>query len=243
LHDVVATHAICGTGMLWSGAKATIEHSDFRDNGDSATRMWADGLTVLYAPDSHIYENRFIENSDIGLILGYAARSYIERNNVIQRQQKLFAGLMLDNFNSDNLNTHGDFRDAEVTRNRIDCRPQQCVFGIQVGPRPWYPTRNIVGGQIWDNQVHGAKIGINVDGAGVPGTPVRIFSNRVTDLPQPSYFADCDRPISTGWMNIAPNSIVHRGDEVTLTGTSLTDPCQFLSPLAPLGESRATDGP
>ena len=66
---------------------------------------------------------------------------------------------MLDNFNSDNLSIRGDFRDADVTNNTIDCRQQRCLFGIQVGPRPWYPTRNIVGGHIWDNQIHGAEGG------------------------------------------------------------------------------------
>ena len=237
MRDVVATHALCGTGMLWAGAEATIERSDFRDNGDSASGLWADGLTAIYAPDSDIRENRFFENSDVGLILGFAARSRIEGNHFVQRTQSVFAGLMLDNFNSDNLNIRGDFRDAKVTGNTIDCRQQRCLFGIQVGPRPWYPTRNIVGGYIWDNQIHGAKVGINVDGAGVPQAPVRVFSNRVTDLPVPSYFSNCGTSISTGWMNVAPTSFVDRGDETTPTTSQLTDTCQFFSALRPAGES------
>jgi hypothetical protein len=233
MRDVVATHALCGTGMLWIGAQATIERSDFRDNGDSALRLWADGLTAMYAPDSEIRDNRFFENSDVGLILGYGARSRVERNHFVQRTQSLFAGLMLDNFNSDNLSIRGDFRDADVTNNTIDCRQQRCLFGIQVGPRPWYPTRNIVGGHIWDNQIHGAKVGINVDGGGVRQAPVQIFSNRVTDLPAPSYFANCGTLISTGWMNIAPTSFVDRGDETTPTTSQMADTCQFFSPLRP----------
>jgi hypothetical protein len=234
LRDVVATGALCGTGMFWAGAYATIERSDFRDNGDSAARMWADGLTAAYAPDSVIRENRFFENTDVGLIVGYGVRSRIEDNHVRQRVQSAFAGLMLDNFNSDNLSLRGDFTDLEVTDNTVDCRPLRCLFGIQVGPRPWYPSRNIVGGRIWNNQIHGAKVGINVDGAGMPRAPVRIFSNRVTDLPEPSYFASCNKPIPTGWMNIAPTSFVVRGDEVTPTGTYLADGCQLFSSLVRL---------
>lgn len=234
LRDVVATHALCGTGMLWVGAEAVIEYSDFRDNGDSATRMWADGLTAVYAPDSHIRDNRFIENSDVGLILGYAARSRVERNHLVQRQQSVFAGFMLDNFNSDDLTIRGDFRDLEMTDNVIDCRQLRCLYGIQIGPGPWYPTRNIIGGHIWDNQVHGAKVGINVDGAGTPQVPVQVFSNRVTDLPPLSYFSNCEKPTLTGWMNIAPRSFVDRGDDATPTGAYLADFCQFFSPLVPL---------
>ena len=233
LYDVVATGALCGTGMFWSGAQATIERSDFRDNGDHGTRMWADGLTAVYAPDSQIRENRFFENSDIGLILGYGVRSIVADNHVRQRVQSVFAGLMLDNFNSDDLRTRGDFTDLDVRDNTIDCRPLKCLFGIQVGPRPWYPTRNIMGGRIWNNEIHGAKIGINVDGAGIRGAPVRIFSNRVTDLPEPSYFSSCGTAIRPVWMNVAPISVVDRGDEAIPTATRLTDGCEFFSPLLP----------
>ena len=236
LNDVVATGALCGTGMFWAGAHATIVRSDFRDNGDSGSRMWADGLTAVYAPDSVIRENRFFENSDIGLILGYGVRSIVTDNHVRQRVQSVFAGVMLDNFNSDDLSTRGDFTDLEVKDNTIDCRPLRCLFGIQVGPGPWYPTRNIVGGRIWNNEIYGAKIGINVDGAGLPAAPVRIFSNRVTDLPEPSYFSSCGVAVRTGWMNVAPTSVVDRGDEATPTGARLTDSCQFFSSLSRITE-------
>ena len=47
MDDVVSKNALCGTGMLWSGARAAIGRSEFRDNGDArASHMWADGLTV-----------------------------------------------------------------------------------------------------------------------------------------------------------------------------------------------------
>jgi hypothetical protein len=235
LHDVVARHALCGSGMIWIGGEAHIERSDFRDNGDRRPGMWADGLTALYAPDAQIVENRFYENSDVGLILGYGVRARIERNHIRQREQLAFAGLMLDNFNSDDLAKRGDFRHARIANNTIDCRPLRCVFGIQVGPRPWYPTRNVIGGEIRDNEIHGAKIGINADGAGTPAVPVSIFSNRVTDLPDDeTYFVGCPTPVPAVWMNVAPTSVVHRVDETTQTGAYLTDRCQLWSPVEPL---------
>ncbi|MBI4266124.1 MAG: hypothetical protein HY657_17250 [Acidobacteria bacterium] len=106
------------------------------------------------------------------------------------------------------------------------------MFGIQVGPGPWYPSRNIVGGELFDNQVIGAKVGINVDGAGVRRVPTAVFANRVSDVPTGARFSDCGRPIPTGWMNVSPTSVVDRRNDATPTGASLSDPCQFWSAVS-----------
>ncbi len=233
VEDVVSMNALCGTGMAWIGGQAVIRRSEFRANGDASTpRMWADGLTLLFAPDSDISDNRFIDNSDIGLIVGYGVRSRVEGNLVVQRAQPAFAGLMLDNFNSNDLHTRGDFRGAVVTRNTIDCGAQLCVFGIQVGPRPWYPAQNIIGGELHDNEVRGAKIGINVDGAGVRMAPTAVFANSVSGVPDRAYFSDCARSIPTHWLNVGPSSVVDRRDELTEAGATLSDPCQLHSDVA-----------
>jgi hypothetical protein len=233
LRDFVSRNALCGTGMLWSGSHALIERSDFRGNGQSGTPgLWADGLTAIHAPDSTIRNNRFIDNSDVGLILGYGVRTRVEDNDVLQRGQSLFAGIMLDNFTSSDPELYGDFRGAIVTDNVVDCRPQLCLFGIQLGPRPWYAGVNILGGSVFENNVHGAKVGINVDGAGVTGAPIRIFSNRVTDVPA-GRFANCAKALPTGWMNVAPSSLVDRGDEATVTSDYMSDGCQFGSEVMP----------
>lgn len=140
LDDVMSRNALCGTAMVWSGAQASIRRSEFRANGDATTpHMWADGLTLVYAPESDIRQNRFVDNSDIGLIVGYGVRSRVEENLVLQRAQAAFDGLMLDNFNSDNLSFRGDFRGAVIANNTVDCGRQLCVFGIQVGPRAVVP--------------------------------------------------------------------------------------------------------
>ena len=162
-------------GQECSGAarRGLIQRSAFLANGRAASE------DVVRRPDadvcaaSVIAANQFEDNSDIGLIFGYGVQSRIEENVVRQRAQAAFAGLMLDNFNTDDLAVRGDFRGAVVANNVIDCGPQLCVFGIQVGPHPWYPSNNIVGGELHDNAVRGAKIGINVDGAGVWRAPRR----------------------------------------------------------------------
>jgi len=233
LDDLVSRNAVCGTGMVWTGGNATIEHSAFLSNGDAATRsMWADGLTLLSAPRSTIRENTFENNSDVGLIIGHGVDSRVEHNTIRQRTQPAFAGLMLDNFNSNDRGVHGDFRGAVIANNTIDCGEQLCTFGMQVGPRPWYSSNNIVGGELHDNVVSGAKIGINVDGAGDRDAPTAIFSNSVEAAPPGSYFATCAQPIPATWMNIAPTSIVDRRNEETKAGSHLSDFCQLWSNLA-----------
>jgi hypothetical protein len=232
LADVLSRNALCGTGMAWVGANATIQNSTFQANGDGVNNsLWADGLTVIYAPQSEISDNQFIDNTDVALIVGYGVSSRIERNVVHQRTQASFAGLMLHNFSSNDLSTGGDFRGAVVAHNTIDCGPQLCVFGIQVGPRPWNAKLIVVGGELHDNEVRGAKVGINVDGAGVFRAPVAIHDNVVSAVPEGVYFSDCSRPIATGSINISPTSVVDRGGENTPTGAHLSDLCQLSSTL------------
>jgi hypothetical protein len=234
LEDVVSMDALCGSGMIWSGERATIRRSEFRANGDARTPpMWADGLTLLYAPDSQVRDNTFVDNSDIGLIIGYAVRSHIERNLVRQRAQPAFAGLMLHNFSIDDHSIQGDFRGASIAGNTIDCGAQLCVFGIQVGPRPWSRGYNIVGGELRDNVVRGAKVGINVDGAGISRMPVAIFANTVEGVPAAAHFSDCAESIPALWMNIAPTSVVDRRAEAIPAGARFSEWCQLWSPLAP----------
>jgi len=233
LEDLVSRHAVCGTGMVWIGANATIERSAFVSNGDSVTRsLWADGLTLLSAPRSTIRENTFEDNSDVALIIGYGVDSRVEHNTIQQRTQPAFAGLMLHTFNSNDRTSSGDFRGAVIANNTIDCGAQLCTFGIQVGPRPWDSSANIVGGELHDNIVKGAKIGINVDGAGDRDAPTAIFSNHVEAAPPGAYFATCTQPIPAAWMNIAPTSLVDRRNEETKAASHLSDWCQLWSNLA-----------
>jgi hypothetical protein len=222
LHDVVSRGALCGTAFEWTGANATIQHSTFHDNGDALVRlMWADGLTALYVPDSTITDNRFTDNSDIGLIVGYGARAYIARNEVVQRRQRAFAGLMLDNFNSSDLRIRGDFRDAVMSANTVDCGRYLCGFGIQLGPHPWYDSPNIVGGEVTGNYVVGAGVGINVDGAGTRESPIVIYANTVLLIDDRAMLIPlCARTHQGSRLDIAPDSFVIRRNDLSLPARS-----------------------
>ena len=232
LADVLSRNALCGTGMVWVGGNASIERNIFQGNGNAALAMWSDGLTLISAPQSQIADNQFVDNSDVALIVGYGVSSRIERNVVRQRAQAAFAGLMLYNFNSRDLSTGGDFRGAVVAGNTVDCGPRLCVFGIEIGPGPWDNRLLVVGGDVYDNSVRGAKVGINVDGAGLYRAPVLVRDNVVSDVPSGAYFADCTRPIATGSINISPTSFVNRGDDTSPAGSSLSDWCQLFSEIA-----------
>jgi len=182
-----------------------------------------------------VRENQLADNSDVALIIGFAARSRIESNVIVQQAQPAFAGLMLHNFGSDDVSFRGDFRDAVITSNTVDCGEQMCVFGIQVGPRPWDVTRNILGGDLHQNRVRGAMIGINADGAGTSRAPTRIFGNDVDEVPVGDYFAGCADRIPTGWMNIAPSSAIDRHGESLQAASHLSNPCE----LAPASAGKA----
>ena len=232
LDDVVSRNALCGTGMLWSGGRATIQRSEFRGNGIALKNgLWADGLTLVYAPESNVTANSFIDNSDVALILGYGVNSQVEHNVIIQRAQSSFAGLMLHNFHSDDLSFRGDFRGAVISNNTIDCGSQLCTFGIQLGPRPWDDTRNIVGGTVADNDVIGAKVGINVDGAGSRAAPTTVVANAVTNTPTDAVFSGCAGSVPTDKINVAPTSVVNRGTDAEPVGTHLSYLCQLSSAL------------
>jgi hypothetical protein len=217
LRDVVSQHALCGTGFEWTGSGASIRESTFRDNGDvSSPRMWADGLTALYAPASIITDNVLEDNSDVGLIVGHGAGSFIARNAIVQRRQHVFAGLMLDNFNSADIARRGDFRGATVTANSIDCGRYLCGFGIQLGPHPWYQSPNIIGGEVTGNRVVGAGVGINVDGAGVRDAPMTIYANTIISVIEPTTFPLCASVHESSRLDVAPDSVVNRRQDVEI---------------------------
>jgi hypothetical protein len=217
LYDVVSQHALCGTAFEWTGSGASIRESTFRDNGDvSSPRMWADGLTALYAPASIITDNLLLDNSDVGLIVGHGARSFIARNAIVQRRQHVFAGLMLDNFNSADLPRRGDFRDAVVTANSIECGRYLCGFGIQLGPHPWYASPNIIGGEVTGNRIVGAGVGINVDGAGVRDAPMTIYANTIVSAIEPTTFPLCSKVHESSRLDIAPDSVVNRRQDLEI---------------------------
>lgn len=220
----VTKNTLCGSALEWVGADSTIVGSVFRNNGQNAVhQMWADGLTLLNSDRATVTDNTFVDNSDVALIFGGGINALIANNTVSQPGQVTFAGLMLDNFNN---TAPGNFTGTMVSGNTISCgagSAKNCQFGIELGPHPWYASSNIVGGTVTGNTVTNARQGINVDGAGVAGSPLVIYGNTVTGSPSSASF-QCNPGVSRATSNLniyAVHSVVdRRGDTTPATNRS-----------------------
>lgn len=185
--------ALCGTAFEWWGDDAVIDNNVFSGNGDNAVRRtWSDGLTILQSENAVVTNNKFIDNSDVGLIFGGGRNARLQNNLVSQQEMKAFAGFMMDNFNG---GTSGDFTGTTISGNSIHCAPGNCFFGINIGPHPWYGSANITGGTVSNNTVRGGTISLNVDGAGIPAGPVRLFGNDLGP-PRPAVLTRCSPSFS-----------------------------------------------
>jgi hypothetical protein len=161
-------NAARGTGLEFSGDDAEFNHTLFRDNGWGlnkypAGKAWADGLTVHTSLNLKITNSEFSNNSDVNLIIGGAPNGLIENNLVHSTNNFSFAGIMLDNFNG---NTSGDFSGAKIRSNIVDCGQKAlCGIGIDLGPRLWYDSAPIHGGEVSNNKITGVRQGIGLYGA------------------------------------------------------------------------------
>lgn len=157
-----------GTGLEFEGDRALFDTVNFSSNGwglsGYANDGWADGLTIHSSAGVVIKNSKFLNNSDVNLILGNGPGAIIQNNLVGGTHNFSFAGLMLDNFNS---TKPGDFSGAVVSNNRIECGEGYCGLGLMVGPHFWYKSAPLVGtgARIENNFISGAKQGIYVSGA------------------------------------------------------------------------------
>jgi len=135
----------------------------FRDNGfgilgnGESPAAWSDGLTIEGAPNLIIRNSKFIDNSDVQLILGDVPNAVIENNKIANTHNFSFAGLMLNNWSTTETS---NYQGAVVTGNTIDCGNALCGIGINVGTNPWGVEPALVGGSLTNNTVIGARQGI-----------------------------------------------------------------------------------
>ncbi len=204
LSNMASARAICGTGMEWDGDGITVKDSWFVFNGDHTTQnMWSDGLTIHKSNSGVVDSCTFIDNSDVDLISGGGTNAKYTNNTVEQLQQSSFAGIMLDNFDSSAL---GDHTGAVVTNNLVACTAP-CHFGIELGPHPWYPSPNIIGGSVSSNTVVGGYIQINAQGAGTNAQPTVITQNTLGATPASASFT-CGTVNGLSSLNVSNESVV-----------------------------------
>ncbi len=182
LTNSVSTRALCGTGMSFVGDKATISNNTFSYNGDHPS-MVADGLTFSNATaaddvNSSITNNKFIDNTDVGLIMGSAKNGTITGNVVTQSQLVAYVGIMLDNFAG---NWPGNYVGATVSGNTVNCAVDKCFYAVQIGAHTWYASPpTLLGGSVINNTITGGFFGINIDGAGTSTYPLTVANNTIS---------------------------------------------------------------
>jgi hypothetical protein len=208
----VSRNTLCGTALEFSGNDAVISNNTLRNNGqNSQSYMWSDGLTIHSSDRANVTNNTIVDSSDVALILGGARNAVVANNAISQPTQVTFAGLMLDNFNG---GTPGDFTGTTVTNNTISCGAQNCHFGINLGPHPWYLSANILGGDVHGNTVTNARQGINVDGAGTAASPLLLYGNSATGSPASATF-NCGSKLTSNLNIYTGDSVVNRNGDAT----------------------------
>lgn len=185
-------NALCGTGLQWRGDYGRVQGNAAYNNGisDVNERRWSDGLTILRNNGGIISDNHIVNSTDVGLILGAANGAKIQSNWIEQPHVFAFAAMMLGNFKeTGGAGQTGDYRNAMVRYNTINCYGFNCGIGLNLGPDPW--TReipvtdyeNIYGGTITQNSINGARMAVNFGGAGKYGIPVTVTNNTLTGEP------------------------------------------------------------
>jgi hypothetical protein len=182
-------NALCGTGLQWRGDYGRVQGNAAYNNGisDPNQKRWSDGLTILRNNGGIISDNHIVNSTDVGLILGAANGAYIQSNWIEQPNPSFFAfaAMMLGNFKEGGgAGQTGDYRNAMVRYNTINCYGLNCGIGLNLGPDPWSPPgvdyENIYGGMITQNSINGARMDVNFGGAGKYGIPVTVTNNTLT---------------------------------------------------------------
>lgn len=210
LRKSVLRNFTCYTAMevLARANALTIEDNLIGPNGDHRPGdVWSDGITIHDGEGAVVRRNRFVDNTDVQLILGGCRRCRIENNQFRHTgafARASFAELMLQAFPS----TTGDYTGTVIAANDINCGiARLCGYGIMIGANPWKEGENphypgaMFGGTISNNRVSNAMIGINIDS---PTGPVRLNDNRV-NTSGGRFKSDCGEKMWPS-VNIAPGA-------------------------------------
>ena len=181
-------NALCGTGLEWHGDFGRVQGNAAFNNGGPGQYLWADGLTILRNNYGMVNDNHTYNNTDVALIVGAAYNAQIQSNWIEQNGVYAFAGMMLGNFKeSGQVGQTGDYRNATIRYNTVNCYGFWCGFGLNLGPDPWSPVGadypNIFGGTVTQNNINGGRVLVNFGGAGTSAHPTTVTNNTLTGAP------------------------------------------------------------
>lgn len=204
----VLKNGLCGTAFeVHSGS----HHLQFLDNQITSngrhyqTNLWSDGLTVHNSEDSKFLRNIFSDNTDIQMVFGGCKNCEIS-NNVFRhsndKEGASFGELMIHAWPGQD----GDYTNSSVEANDIDCGPSRlCGYGLLVGGDSWYMGTKAKFGNIFNNQIKRAMIGLSVDE--ITGA-FHIKDNKISDILDGEFYCQNNpsRTARTAILNISPLS-------------------------------------
>ncbi|HYC89822.1 MAG TPA: hypothetical protein VEO54_11465 [Thermoanaerobaculia bacterium] len=181
-------NALCGTGLEWHGDYGRVQGNAAYNNGVHQPGLWSDGLTILRNNYGMVNDNHIVNSTDVGLIVGAAYGAQIQSNWIEQNGVYAFAAMMLGNFKeTGGTGQTGDYRNASIRYNTINCYGFWCGFGLNLGPDPWSPVgvdyANIFGGTVTQNNINGGRVLVNFGGAGTATHPTTVTNNTLTGAP------------------------------------------------------------
>lgn len=180
--SIESVGAMCGTSFELVGRRFEVTRSFFGHNGRPLERAvgvrdpWADGLTLLRCDEGWVHDNRFLDNTDIGLVSGGGSGCRVESNLIEQRDVFAFAGLHVWNFAAGD-GGRGEHTGSVYRNNRIVSSRDSMGIGLMVGTHPW--DMHLVvkdAGTVADNEIEGAVVNLAVDGI----ERGRVWGNRMS---------------------------------------------------------------
>ena len=159
---VESTQALCGSALEVNGSDYYIYDSVFTANGFADGQYYpftfADGLTALRCEGGTIWNNYFVDNTDVDLIVGTGTYCTVRFNTVQHSNQFGFAGMQVG---GNNANLSG----SSISNNSVQAGYNLLSFGLVLGAHPWngnHDTSHV--GTVEDNAVSGAVMNVLVEG-------------------------------------------------------------------------------
>lgn len=164
VHDSETKHALCGSGMGVNGSGFSIYNNYVAYNGrdqfsSGSDERWSDGMTVFHCDDGEIYDNTFVDNTDIDLVVGSGACS-VHDNTIWHGGKYAWAGL-----NPGNFDDNPDHSDSSFSYNSIENDVEDRLgMGLLVGSHPWNSGIDSQYASVTNNTISGAVINLIIEG-------------------------------------------------------------------------------
>jgi hypothetical protein len=176
IDNIASDTAPCNTSTVTDGSTSNFEirNSWFTNNGwgqpelpggsCTATKCWADGLTLNQCIGGYVHDNHFRDNTDVDLVVGGGWNCTIEYNNIDHSLSYGFAGIHIGWFPGAG---NGNHAGNTYRNNTVTSSFNKLAFGVVAGLHPWNVQQQEQvsdAGLITGNTSSGAVVPLAVDG-------------------------------------------------------------------------------